>query len=193
MAVFGLQFKIHSWPLGFKRCARLHVICVVLAPGMTTFSTPEVANSRASSFLSRSRGLLSGLQVRHTLYPSTYVTYWQGLFTCARINPLASKETLCKVNGRRETSSDKNWVTYVSCQVWYVRVLLGEHPTYGIKGTPRGGHRSSNLRANTTHTAYEVGACKEPSRRELVESSRLQSRQIPWVPSFPLKSVFSTI
>lgn len=26
--------------------------------------------------LSRSRGLLSGLRVRHTLYPSIYVTYW---------------------------------------------------------------------------------------------------------------------
>ncbi len=179
MAVFVLQFKIHSRPLRFKRYARLHVISVVLAPGMTTFSTPEVANGRASSFLSRSRGLLSGLQVRHTLYPSIYVTYQHGISTRTRIVPLTSKETLREVNGRGETFSNKNWVTHVSCQVWYIRVLLGQHPICGIKGTPREGHRSSNIRANTTHTAYEVGACKEPSRRELVESSRLQSRQTP--------------
>ena len=43
--------------------------------------------------LSRSRGLLSGLRVRHTLYPSIYVTYRYGIPTHMWIFPVYSKET----------------------------------------------------------------------------------------------------
>ena len=152
--------------MGFKRCARLHVISLVLAPGMTTFSTPGVSNGRTSSFLSRSRGLLSGLRVRHTLHPTIYVTYRQGISTCIWINPLALKEILRKDNKQGETFSDKNWVTYVSYQVWYIRVLLRYRPTYGIKGTPGEAiaHRISEPRQPTQPMK------SEPTRSQIDES-----------------------
>jgi hypothetical protein len=52
----------------------------------------------------------------------------------------------------------QDWVVNVSCAVRRLRVLLGDRLTCGIKGTPWEDLRGSNLTANTTTTAYEVGA-----------------------------------
>ncbi len=57
--------------------------------------------------LSRSRGLLSGLRVRYTLYPSIYVAYRYGIPTRIRIPSAYIKEILHGVYGRKESYSNK--------------------------------------------------------------------------------------
>ena len=52
----------------------------------------------------------------------------------------------------------QNWVVTISCGVQYLRTLLGDRLTRGIKGTPRAGPKASNLTANTSTTAYEAEA-----------------------------------
>ena len=50
---------------------------------------------------------VSGLRVRHTLYPSIYVTYRYGIPMRMRVFPVYSKETLHGIYEREESYSDR--------------------------------------------------------------------------------------
>ena len=54
-----------------------------------------------------SSNVVSGLRVRHTLYPSIYVTYRYGIPTRIRTLPVYTKEILHGVYGWEESYSDK--------------------------------------------------------------------------------------
>jgi hypothetical protein len=129
--------------------------------------------------LSRSRGLLSGLRLRYTLYPSIYVTYRHGMLTRIRTCSAYVKEIHHGVHRWKESYSVRTGSSLCRVRSGFSESYL-ETVDLRYKRDPPGGPKASNLRAKTSTTAYEAGAYRS---QVAGRSSRINSTTISSISS----------
>jgi hypothetical protein len=159
---------------------------------------PAVKKNTSIAETEKANTYMSGLQIRHTSYPTTYGIYRQGIPSRTRIIPMNVIKNMFQIMENIPTSQAISKVLFgrdriyiLSYQIKYPQVFLGGQDDSLYKRDPQGGWKAYNSIANTPTIVYEAGVRGTKSPGDLVKTLDYNLVSIVWF-DYSICNLFSS-